>query len=122
MKLYKFETTWKEKGFYVEEIEVEEKPKTYILPKHFIETRLKKDEIGKLTGCLKNRMYCLENNPKIFIKAMIDRRNNNISSLEKELNNEKTMLEKWEKALKDCEVSENGRVNELGRVNGEQGK
>ena len=106
MKLYKFEIAWKEKGFYVEEIEVEEKSKTYILPKCFIETRLKKDEIGKLIGCLKNRMYCLENNPKIFIKAIIDEKNKNINSLEKELNNEKTMLEKWEKALKDCEVSD----------------
>lgn len=108
MKLYRF-STWgcygeKDSLFKVEEFEVEEKPKTYVNTKY--RSRINKDEINKLKCGYGNEMYCFDNTPKTYINAMIERKTSRINSLKEQLNNEKKNLEKWEKALRDCEVSD----------------
>lgn len=69
MIIYEF-STWGGNGnpYTVKEIEVEEKPKTYIARG----IRINKDDIDKLQNHFGNRMYRLDNNPEPYIKAMIN--------------------------------------------------
>ena len=101
MKLYKF-SDWcaGNKLFKVEEVEVEEKEKTYFVPSH--RQRVRKDEINKFHDNYKHEMFCIENAPEIFIEAKINDKKAYINSLEERLKQEKEELEKWEKALKEC--------------------
>ncbi len=97
MIIYKFTTwsCWNEKNplFRVEEIEVEEKPKTYVNNK--LHSRINKDEINKLDTSFGYQMYCLDNNPETYIKAVIESKTKKVERLEKELQDEKNALEKW---------------------------
>lgn len=91
MKLYRFRRSWRT-AFVVEEIEVEEKTKTYIGNR----TRINKDEINKLSNHYGNEMYCLDNDPKIYIEAVLKMCENNVEALEKRLAEAKEEVEKWE--------------------------
>lgn len=97
MIIYKFSTwgCWNKKDllFDVSEIEVEEKPKTYVNNKQHI--RINKDEINRLKFNYGNEMYCLDKNPETYINAVIGRKTKKVERLEKELQNEKNALEKW---------------------------
>lgn len=97
MIIYKF-TTWKWWGeksplFEVEEIEVEEKPKSYVNNKYH--SRINKKEINELNTSYGYQMYCLDNNPETFINAVIENKTKKVERLEMELQNEKNALEKW---------------------------
>lgn len=72
MIIYEF-STWctNKKLFGVNEIEVEEKPKTYISKNG---NRINKNDINKLQNSYGNRMYRLDNDPKAYIEAMINRK------------------------------------------------
>lgn len=94
MKIYEF-TTWTFRGdglFTVNEIEVEEKPKSYIGKN----CRILKDDIDKLNSRYGNRMYRLENNPKPYIDAMIEKYKHRVKRLEESLLSKKAKLEEWE--------------------------
>ena len=93
MKLYVFRKSHRT-NFVVEEIEVEEKPKTYI----GFRTRINKDEINKLSNHYGNEMYCLDNDPKRYIEAILEMNKKTVEALEKRLLEAKKEVEKW-KAL-----------------------
>lgn len=71
MIIYEF-STWGSNGkpYTIKEVEVEEKPKTYIARG----IRVNKDDIGKLQSHFGNRMYRLDNDPKPYIEAMLNRK------------------------------------------------
>ena len=91
MKLYKFRTSCRT-AFGVEEVEVKEMPKTYI----GCHTRINKDEINKLSNHYGNEMYCLDNDPKRYIEAVLEMCKNNVVALEKRLSEAKEEVKKWE--------------------------
>ena len=97
MIIYEF-STWtygKDNGLYaVTEIEVEEKPKSYIGKN----CRVLKDDIDKLSTSYGNRMYRLNNDPKPYIKAVIEKKAKSIESREMSLLIDKAELNRW-KAL-----------------------
>lgn len=95
MKIYEF-NTWTASGlFSVEEIEVEEKPKSYVAKY----TRILKSDINILSPNYGNRMYRLDNNPKEYIEAVIERKKRRVKLLESDLAGEKTRLSEWEAYL-----------------------
>lgn len=92
MIIYEF-TTWhysSDLPFGVKEIEVEEKPKTYIGKS----CRINKDDIGILQSSL-DRMYLLENKPEIYINAMIARWESRVNIAELRLADTRKQLSKW---------------------------
>ena len=91
MKLYVFRKSYRT-NFVVEEIEVEEKPKTYV----GCHTRINKDEINKLSNHYGNAMYCLDNDPKRYIEAILEMNKKTVEALEKRLSEAKKEVEKWE--------------------------
>lgn len=91
MKLYKFRKSYIT-AFVVEEIEVEEKPKTYV----GFRTKINKDEINKLSNRYGNEMYCLDNDPKRYIEAILEMSKKKVEALEKRLSEAKQEVEKWE--------------------------
>lgn len=103
MIVYEFTTCGVNELFKVQEIEVEEKPKTYI--SRF--SRIPKSSIGVLHNAYGNRMYLLENNPKIYIEAMITYKKGQIVRLEDRLSYEKDKLEEWEMAQRGIEDKNN---------------
>ena len=102
MKLYEFRKSYRT-NFVVEEIEVEEKPKTYV-SRH---TRINKDEINKLSYHYGNTMYCLDNDPKRYIEAVLEMNKKTVEELEKRLSKAKEEVEKWE-ALADHPTEKGG--------------
>lgn len=96
MIIYEFTTWCTNKLFAINEIEVEEKTKTYI-GKH---CRINKDEIGKMQSTYGNRMYLLDNNPEPYISAMKEHIASRIKHYEAAALAEKEKLSKWE-ALKE---------------------
>lgn len=95
MVIYEF-TTWsfskKFNGFFsVSEIEVEEKPKSYIGKN----CRINKSEIGILKSSFGNTMYLLENKPEIYINAMIEHYKKNVNRAETNLIEAQKKLTKW---------------------------
>lgn len=91
MKLYKFRKSYRT-AFVVEEIEVEEKPKTYV-GNH---TRINKEEINKLSNHYGNEMYCLDNNPKRYIEEVLKMCKNNVETIENRLAEAKEEVKKWQ--------------------------
>lgn len=77
--------------FSVEEIEAEEKTKIYVA-KH---RRISKEDIGVLKSSYGNEMYLLENNPEIYINAMIERCKHAVDVLELSLLQAREKLSKW---------------------------
>ena len=102
MKLYRFRTSYRT-AFVVDEIEVEEKLKTYI----GCHTRINKDEINKLSNHYGNEMYCLDNDPKRYIEAILEMKKKTVEALEKRLSEAKEEVEKWE-ALADHPTEKGG--------------
>ena len=97
MIIYCF-STWgadksKNKLFDIERIEVEEKPKSYVSGRH----RINKCEIGVLSTHGGNRMYCLTDDPKPYINAMVNRKRIKMEYAEKSLIVAKSELSEWEK-------------------------
>lgn len=93
MIIYEF-TTWRyrnDKPFAVNEIEVEEKPKTYVGKG----CRINKDDIGLLQSSFGNRMYLLENKPEIYINAMIARFESRVNVAEIRLADARKQLSEW---------------------------
>ncbi len=96
MIIYEFSTwgAWKSDNglFTVTEIEVEEKPKSYIGKGH----RINKADIGIITNHYGNRMFSLDNDPKPYIEAMIERKWNAAQNCEKRLADAAKELKEWE--------------------------
>lgn len=96
MIIYEFSTwgNWKSDNglFGITEIEVEEKPKSYIGKG----TRVLKDDIDRLQNSYGNRMYSLSNDPKPYIEKIIARQKAIIANREENLKLSKAELAKWE--------------------------
>ena len=96
MIIYEFSTwdAWESDNgaFKITEIEVEEKPKSYIGKG----TRVLKDDIDKLQSNYGNRMYRLSNDPKPYISAVINRLTERVESKERQLKLAKKELAMWE--------------------------
>lgn len=99
MIIYKFEThTFRDNiSFSIREIEVEEKPKTYI-GNGF---RINKDDIDRLSHHYGNDMYRLDNDPKPYIEAMIKLSEGRVEACEKHLVEAKKRLARWEDMRKE---------------------
>lgn len=70
------------------EIEVEEKPKTYVVigrQKGVWESRIKKDDIGKLNGYWDRKMFMLSPDKKPYINSLIADKENEINRLKDRL-------------------------------------
>ena len=96
MVIYMFSTwgAWKSGNgvFEITEIEVEEKPKSYIGKG----TRVLKDDIDKLKTGFGDRMYRLSNDPKPYISAVINRLTGSVEAKERQLMLAKKELALWE--------------------------
>lgn len=105
MIIYKF-SNWFTNGelFTVKELEVEEKPKIYV-GNGF---RVRKDEIDVLSKSFGENMYCLDSDPKNYVRAVIEKRKKRIAALERDLSSERKRLEGWEK-----EAGRMGLLNEV---------
>lgn len=93
MIIYEF-STWgsnDEKPYTIKEVEVEEKPKTYIARG----TRISKDDIDKLQYSYGNRMFRLDNNPKPYIEAMVELKRRNMESATERLKQATAAFNKW---------------------------
>lgn len=93
MTIYKFSTWGASNGklFAVHEIEVEEKPKTYIGKG----VRINKENIDKVTDSYGYDMYRLDNDPKPYIEAIIKICEHRVESAEQRLADSKKQLAKW---------------------------
>lgn len=99
MKIYKFYSYgWKDKLYEVDELDVEEKPNSYVgnrkspLLRSF---RVLKSEINLLRNGIGDVMYCLTPDPKFYIRSVIAKREAAIKILETRLEREKEALKKW---------------------------
>ena len=92
MIIYEF-STWCSNGkpYTIREVEVEEKPKTYISRG----IRVNKDDIGKLQNNYGNRMYRLDNDPKPYIEAMVELKSRNMESATERLKQATADFNKW---------------------------
>lgn len=94
MKLYIYRF-WGDK-FSCREVDVEEKPKTYIITEEsefeYKGQRIRKDEIGVLSGCGRDRVILTEKNKKKAVEMLISRQGAIVESC-------RVRLEKEEKAL-----------------------
>lgn len=73
MKLYIYRF-WGDE-FSCREVDVEEKPKTYIITEEsefeYKGQRIRKDEIGVLSGCSRDRVILTEKNKKKLLKCLL---------------------------------------------------
>ena len=92
MIIYEF-STWGTNGqmYSVKEIEVEEKPKTYIARG----IRVNKDDIGKLQNNYGNRMYRLDNDPKPYIAAVLNYKKYIMEQATEKLKRATADFDKW---------------------------
>ena len=96
MKIYKHEYDSYKKEIKVYEVEVIEKPKTFIIEKRQAgvwESRISKEDINKLECRYGIKMYALSPVKEEFIKAIIQKKEANIQQHEKRL---KEMVEEKE--------------------------
>lgn len=93
MIIYKFSTWCTKRGelFSVKEIEVEERPKSFIGKN----CRILKSEIDLISSSFGNRMYSLDPDPIPYIEAIMKRIQMRINHHETALEQEKNSLEKW---------------------------
>ena len=94
MKIYRFSRGFKN-DFSVREIEVEEKPKSFIAEGF----RVLKEEINNLDRF--DGMYCLSNDPTIYIRAMHARRFDRVQTANERLKLAIQDLEKWAQIAKE---------------------
>ena len=92
MKIYHF-VSWCENTYKITEIEVEEKPKTYIERGKYSYNRILKDDINKLGRY--GDMYCLSPDPTIYIDAMIARAEVRVKAAQAKLRDAEEDLKKW---------------------------
>lgn len=106
MILYRFSTWWTGKNelFSVTQIEVEEKTKIYIGKG----CRVRKEDIGILTTHGGNEMYLLDNDPAIYIDAMIKRCKSSIDIAEIRLKEAQEKLSKWSELAERKNNDKNG--------------
>ena len=92
MIIYEF-STWGSNGkpYTIKEVEVEEKPKTYIARG----IRINKDDIGKLQNNYGNRMYRLDNDPKPYIAAMLNHKKYIMEQVTENLKRATADFDKW---------------------------
>ena len=65
-------------------------------------SRINKDSIDKLDCSMgEYKMYCLDNDPKTFVNAVIESKRKQIELIENKLQAAKNSLEKWERANKE---------------------
>lgn len=97
MKIYKFRSKpWLLKGTYsVDEIEVEEKEKTYVAKG----TRIKKDEIGEIDRY--GIMIQTENNPKFFLEKLLQSKELELKRLDEQRANLTNYMEKIKKEISE---------------------
>lgn len=93
MIIYEFSTWCTKMGdlFSVKEIEVEERPKSFIGKN----CRILKSEIDILSSSFGNRMYRLDPDPKPYIEAIMQRIKMRIYRHETALDQEKNKFEQW---------------------------
>ena len=105
MKIYGFYyDVWgyKKERLHISEIEVEEKPKSYISKERH--TRISKSDINVLNG---HRMYCLDKNPEPFLDAICE-------LFQKKVNRAKQNLQNLEANLAEAtSLSRNIKNNKL---------
>lgn len=98
MKIYKHSYDSYKKEVITIEVEAEEKPKTYIITESkngVWESRVTKDEIGRLVGKYDRRMFTLTPDRKYYINALIENKELIINHLKTSLENavaEKTLF------------------------------
>ena len=97
MKLYKFGYNFWKNEVDVREIEVTEKDKCYI----GASVRALKSEINTLSRY--NSMYCLENNPSVFLDALVKAKETALEFSIKEVERQKEELENIKKFKKENE-------------------
>ena len=94
MKLYIYRF-WGDK-FFCREVDVEEKPKTYIITEEsefgYKGQRIRKDEIGVLSGYSRDKVILTEKDKKKAVEMFINRQSTIVESC-------RVRLEKEEKAL-----------------------
>lgn len=66
-------------------VECEEKPKTYIPTNGGYFSRIRKDEIGVITGYRKNRVFLFEDNVKAAAAILLKQKNSEWDRLRKQL-------------------------------------
>ena len=113
MKLYKFDlSTWR--GTTVSRIvlEVEEKPKTYIMRGNIFDTRILKSDVGVLSGYDNNTLYLLEDDMEkakdIFVESLkgkIELKQNEMESTIKSCNER---IAEYEKSIAELLKGEEG--------------
>lgn len=95
MKLYIYRF-WGDK-FSCREVDVEEKPKTYIITEEsefgYKGQRIRKDEIGVLSGCSLDRVILTEKNKKKAVEMLISRQGTIVESSRARLEYEEKKLE-----------------------------
>lgn len=98
MTIYKF-TSYSDASFDVRPIEVEERSKSYVTSDRF---HINKSSINCLNkSTLLDEMYSTDNDPAVFLTAVIEKNKKHIEQLEKELNKTKATLEKWQNMLEN---------------------
>ena len=100
IKIYKHEYNSCKNTVDVYVIEAEEKPKTYIFknsPRWVWETKIHKDEIGKLIGRCGYRMFSLSPDSSELLKLMIAHKEKHIEAIKKSLEKAKEEKKVFEK-------------------------
>lgn len=96
MIIYEFSTWGAYKSnnglFSVEEIEVEEKPKSYMGKYH----RVLKADIDKLSNGYGERMYRMSNDARLYIEAVIQRKAARVERYKESLKIAEKELREWE--------------------------
>lgn len=112
MIIYEFRTWFGNgQGFTVKEIEVEEKPKSYV-GKHL---RINKTEIDIFSSSYGYRMYRLDNDPKYYIEAMIQSCERSVQVMETRLAESKAKLEKWRAIAERTANEQKRKIDGAGR-------
>ncbi len=95
MKLYIYRF-WGDK-FFFEEVDAEEKPKTYIITKEcefgHKGQRIRKGEIGVLSGCSRDMVILTEKDKKKAVEMLISRQSTIVESCRVRLEYEEKKLE-----------------------------
>lgn len=95
MKIYKHEYSSRDGKIKTFEVNVEEKPKSYTVTGRNAgvwESRILKENIGKLDGIYTKKMYTLTADTTEFLRAMVDRVETHIKYVKEDL--EKSVNEK----------------------------
>ena len=104
MKLYEYHVKNDGLKIVVNELEAEEKNKTYRLLEHGEGWRsvIKKEEIGRLTDGRWLLMYLFEREDERYIKALIELQENYVVGVQKNLTAAEIKLENYKNLLKQA--------------------